>query len=94
MSVFAVQYKFVDDSDAVAAIRPNHREWLAGLLEEGVLLASGPMVDSPRALLIFSSDTIEFLNDLLNQDPYEIAGVLAERTISQWNPIYGPFSEQ
>lgn len=94
MSVFAVQYLYVDDAEAVSAIRPAHREWSSQLLEQGTLLASGPMVDSPRALLIFRSASIESMNDLLNQDPMEIAGLIAERTISQWNPVFGPFSQQ
>jgi len=29
---------------------------------------------------------------LLDQDPFEIAGMIGERTLEQWNPIFGPFS--
>lgn len=94
MATFAVQYFFVEDAELVSAIRPTHREWLAVQLEEGRLLASGPYVDFPGALLIFESDSIEGLNALLDQDPYEIAGVLTERTITQWNPVFGPFSQK
>jgi uncharacterized protein YciI len=50
------------------------------------------MVDRPAALLIFRSGSIEELNALLEQDPYEIAGVIGERTIEAWNPVFGPFS--
>lgn len=73
-------------------IRPTHRVWLSEQLDNGSLLASGPMVDRPAALLIFKSESIEELNALLDQDPYEIAGVIGERTIEAWNPIFGPFS--
>jgi uncharacterized protein YciI len=92
MSTFAVTYTFSAEPDEVNQIRPTHRVWLAEQLEAGSLLASGPMVDRPAALLIFKSDSIEELNTLLDQDPYEIAGVIGERTIEAWNPVFGPFT--
>ena len=92
MFTYAVTYTFSAEPDEVNQIRPTHRVWLAELLEAGSLLASGPMVDRPAALLIFKSDSIEELNALLDQDPYEIAGVIGERTIEAWNPVFGPFT--
>lgn len=92
MSTFAVTYNFSADPDEVNQIRPVHRQWLSSQLAEGSLLASGPMVDRSAALLIFKAESIEQLNALLDQDPYEIAGVIGERTIEAWNPVFGPFS--
>jgi len=92
MSTFAVTYSFSAEPDEVNQIRPTHRVWLAEQLEVGALLASGPMVDRPAALLIFKAESIEALNALLDQDPYEQAGVIGERTIEEWNPVFGPFS--
>jgi uncharacterized protein YciI len=92
MSTFAVTYSFSAEPDEVNQIRPTHRVWLAEQLEVGTLLASGPMVDRPAALLIFKAESIEALNALLDQDPYEQAGVIGERTIEEWNPVFGPFS--
>jgi len=92
MSTFAVTYTFSAEPEEVNQIRPTHRVWLAEQLESGALLASGPMVDRPAALLIFRSESIEELNALLDQDPYEQAGVIGERTIEEWNPVFGPFS--
>lgn len=92
MSIYAVTYTFSSDPDEVNQIRPTHRVWLSEQLDGGSLLASGPMVDRPAALLIFKADSIEELNALLDQDPYEIAGVIGERTIEAWNPVFGPFS--
>ena len=92
MAIFAVSYSYVSDSDAVTAIRPTHREWLAERLAAGDLLASGPMVDMPTALLIWRSDSTEQLATLLNDDPFDIAGLIAERTIAQWNPVFGPWA--
>jgi len=92
MPVFAVTYQYSDDVDTINAIRPTHREWLAVQLEHGSLLASGPMIDRPAALLIWRTATLEELSSLLDQDPFDIAGVITERTIEEWNPVFGPWS--
>lgn len=92
MKIFAVRYAYIDDSEALNRVRPDHRAWLAGLLDEGILLASGPMVDSPNALLIFRSESLEGLGELLNNDPFDIAGFIDARVIEEWNPVFGPFA--
>ena len=92
MSVFVVTYGYSADEIELNQIRPTHRVWLKEQLDSGRLLASGPMVDRPSALLVWSAESIEELNALLDQDPFEIAGMIGERTIEQWNPIFGPFS--
>lgn len=92
MTIFAVQYFYSADAEDLAALRPSHREWLAGQLEEGTLLASGPMVDYPGALFVWKAESLESLAQLLDQDPFDIAGYIGERTIGEWNPVFGPFN--
>jgi uncharacterized protein YciI len=93
MAIFAVTYFYSADADDLATVRPAHREWLAQLLDGGTLLASGPMVDTPSALLIFKAESLSTLAVILDGDPFDIAGFIGERTIAEWNPIYGPWSE-
>jgi uncharacterized protein YciI len=92
MSFYAVTYNYVDAPDQIAAIRPIHREWLQTQLDAGSLKASGPMVDVAGALLIFEVEDLESLASLLDNDPFDIAGVIQERVIQQWNPVFGPWS--
>ena len=92
MPVFAVSYGYDATPDELNEIRPLHREWLAGLLEQGQLLASGPMVDNHEALLIFVSESASELAELLDNDPFYIAVFIGSRSIQQWNPVLGPFS--
>lgn len=91
MGVFAVTYSYPSDSDELGLIRPAHRAWLAEQLDAGRLLASGPMVDTPNALLIWRADSVEELATLLNDDPFDVAGLILERTIAEWNPVFGPW---
>lgn len=92
MPTFAVQYHYVATDEHLAEVRPLHREWLAQQLAEGHLLASGPMVDSPAALLIWKFDSLKGLAELLDLDPFDIAGCIGERVIEEWNPVFGPWS--
>jgi uncharacterized protein YciI len=91
MPIFAVTYLYTAPTNQIDEIRPIHRAWLSELLEQNVLLASGPMVDTPEALLIFRSESAEELARLLDNDPFDIAGCIGSRTIQTWNPVFGPF---
>jgi len=92
MPTFAVNYTYAASPEALNEIRPIHREFLSDLQEKGVLLASGPMVETSAALLILSGDSVEEIAHLLDADPFEIAGFIGERAIVQWNPVFGPWS--
>jgi uncharacterized protein len=92
MPIFAVTYLYTAPTNQIDEIRPIHRAWLSELLEQNVLLASGPMVDTAEALLILRSESAEDLAKLLDNDPFDIAGCIGSRTIQSWNPVFGPFS--
>ncbi len=92
MTVYAVNYFYNEDKETQDALRAEHRGWLRKQLENGNLLASGPLVTpEPVALLIWQSEDIETLSGLLSQDPFNIAGVVRELTITEWNALIGPF---
>lgn len=92
MPTYAVTYNYTASPEHLAEVRPIHREWLAEQLRDGALLASGPMVDSPTALLIWQADSVQELAALLDHDPFDIAGCIGERVIQEWNPVFGPWS--
>lgn len=92
MNIYVVTYGYAADPIELNQVRPTHRAWLGELLESGTLLASGPMIDRPSALLIMKSNSIEELNALLDEDPFELAGMIGERSIEAWNPVFGPFN--
>ena len=92
MATFAVTYTYAASDEALAEIRPTHRAYLSKLLAEGVLLASGPFTDADGALLIVNADSVDDVAKLLDLDPFDIAGFISERAITQWNPVFGPWS--
>jgi uncharacterized protein YciI len=92
MAIFAVTYSYSASEAELAEIRPTHRAFFKELLEQQTLLASGPMVDRPGALLIVRADSVEQVAEILDQDPFDIAGYIGERAIAEWNPVFGPWS--
>ena len=93
MSIFAVEYVYdAESADARTQQRPAHREWLAALVEEGRVLASGPFSDGAGALLIFTAENEEDLNKLLMQDPLAIGGGISGMKTTQWEPVTGAFA--
>ena len=95
MPVFAVTYRYPDDSEpARAENRPAHREFLRGLAEEGVLLLSGPYAagEAPGALLLFRADDKDALLARLREDPFQVHGLVAEVVATGWDPVSGPLA--
>ena len=83
--MFAVLMDFSDDS-ARLALRPGHRERLAGLAADGRLLAAGPWSDDSGALLVFLVDRREELDAIVAADPYYAAPGVSV-TVQEWNPV-------
>ncbi len=90
MTYFAVQYRYVDDPVALDRERPGHRAFLSAHSPEAVV-ASGPLIgaDTPGALLILRGETMESVAALLDTDPFWVAHLIQERTLTEWNPVIG-----
>ncbi|WP_461170486.1 YciI family protein [Arthrobacter sp. Z1-15] len=94
MSIFAVEYVYDADSAPLRdEHRPTHREWLAGLVEQGRLLASGPFTDGAGALLIFTAEDDVDLSNLLMQDPFAAVGAISGMKTTEWTPVIGAFAD-
>jgi len=89
MAKFAVRLVFGENRDERLAVRPKHREYLASLVERGVLLLSGPYSDDSGALLIYQVADEAELKTVLEADPYTPAKVVAETHVDEWNPLMG-----
>lgn len=93
MTIFAVEYVYDAESDALRnEHRPAHRAWLASLVEEGKVLATGPFKDGAGALLIFAEQDEAALNATLAQDPFADAGGISGLKVTEWQPVIGAFA--
>jgi uncharacterized protein YciI len=86
--LFANYIQYIDDPERIAAIRPTHRAYLKGLLDQGKLAAAGPFADGSGALFVYAADTIDKARELAEADPYTQGGVIKEQTIHPWQLVY------
>lgn len=90
MPIFAVQYRYSDDTAGLDQHRPEHRRFLDD--HEAFLLA-GRFQDEPLgALLLVRVADADAATALLDADPYHREGLIAERTIRPYNPALGTLS--
>lgn len=90
MSTFIIEYRYVSGRSAdLDRIRPTHREHLRSLAERGMLLASGPWVAEAGAALIMRAASLDEVYAALDEDPFAAAGLIAERTAREWEPVIG-----
>ncbi|MBX9244071.1 hypothetical protein ICW40_04515 [Actinotalea ferrariae] len=101
MTVFAVQYTYDDRAEERDRVRRSHRAYLAELHSAGTLLMSGPYSGATHGvaaepdgalLLVRAADTAE-VERLLDADPFALSGLVAERSIRGWTPVFGPWDD-
>jgi len=92
MTIFAVTYRYSDDVATRDALRTEHRDYLWGLADEGVLLVSGPFgpTEPAGALLLFRSADRAQVDALVEKDPFTTSGVVTHVTTAEWEPVIGP----
>jgi uncharacterized protein len=92
MTIFAVTYRYSDDVATRDALRTEHRDYLRGLADQGLLLVSGPFgpSDPAGALLLFRTDDKAHVEALIADDPFTTSGVVADTTTAEWEPVIGP----
>ena len=86
MAIYAVTYRYADKPEVIAEHRPAHREYIATLLGEGGLIASGRTEggDTPSALLLFHAESASLVEEVLNPDPFWTLGLIEKREIVEW----------
>jgi uncharacterized protein YciI len=89
MAWFTVDTTYVDDRDKLRAVRPKHREYLLGLVDQGHVLLAGPWADDHGGFIVYQVDDRAQLDRFLAEDPYTTEGVAANRTIEEWKILLG-----
>lgn len=83
--MYVLELAFDDDERRLAA-RPAHRERLARLHAEGVLMAAGPWADDSGALLILRTDE-PGLREIIAADPYYSTPGVTVVGYRRWTPL-------
>lgn len=92
MGTFAVTYSYSAATSAGRdAHRPRHVEFLQEQFDGGRLVKSGPFGpgEDPGALLIIEADSKADAEALMDRDPFYLNGLVEQRSIRQWNVVFG-----
>ena len=78
-----------------------HLEWLKQMVADGHIRLSGPLSKGPLAdsapvvaLLILKTDTKASAMEIIASDPFFIHGSTGGLTVTEFDPIFGPFADE
>ena len=79
--------RYVSDREKINSVRPAHRIYVKGLMEQGRLITGGPFTDDSGALLIYEAETIKEVNEMIADDPYTTDGVFVSCEVKPWECV-------
>lgn len=96
MSIYAVTYSYVPETEEMTATRPSHVDFLARLHSDGRILASGRLTESEPlgALIVLNAESAAEAESIMDGDPFFAGGFVAERLIRCWNIAFGSVGDQ
>jgi uncharacterized protein YciI len=89
MSIFAVVWKYTDNTELINASRQDHRDYIKNLAGQGVLKEGGAWTDGSGGLLVFDVSDSSTLRDILDGDPYTTGLVITSESVHEWAPGLG-----
>lgn len=87
MPLFTAILTYGEDAERRQEVRPSHREYQRGLLEQGKLVKAGPFADDSGALIIYEAQDISEAQTLLTNDPFAMNGIIEGAMINEWNVV-------
>jgi len=90
MGIFVVRMDHPDGTEWNAFVR-EHVVYLKVLINQGKLLASGPLKNTPlrAGFLVFQADTLDEVQAMVNADPFAREDLIAHLDIQEWDPLFG-----
>jgi uncharacterized protein len=89
MAWYTVDTTYISDRDKLLAVRPDHRDYLRPLVDQGIVVVAGPWADDSGGFIVYQVDDRAQLDRLLADDPYTTEGVAAGREIKEWKITLG-----
>ncbi|WP_297432621.1 YciI family protein [Sulfurimonas sp.] len=83
--MFIVSLTYIVDLEKVDELLPLHVDYLKNQYEKGNFIASGRKIPRTGGIVLSKLDSIEKLEEVLNQDPFKINN-LAEYKIEEFIP--------
>jgi uncharacterized protein len=90
MSIFIVRMEHPEGTLWNEYVLP-HITYLKTLVEQGRLLASGPVRGAPlrAGFLVMRADNFQEVQGMIDGDPFAQQGVISALTVEEWDPLFG-----
>ncbi len=90
MSIYIVRMDHPAGTQWDAFVR-EHVLYLKELINQGKLIASGPLKNTPlrAGFLIFNAANRDEVAAMVNADPFARENLIAELDIQEWDPLFG-----
>ena len=79
---------FTDGVERRLEVRPRRREYRKTRLAAGKPHESGPFAGDSGGIVIYEAADVAEVEEILANDPYAPAGIIASRTIREWNLVF------
>lgn len=85
MRHFIVAINYSAAFTEIEPIVPSHRQHIQAAVDAGIILLSGPRVPRTGGMVIARAESESVIQNMIDQDPYKIAGV-AEYQVIEFTP--------
>jgi uncharacterized protein YciI len=86
MKRFVVNILYQVPMEEVSKVLPDHRAFLRGGYERGLLLCSGPQNPRTGGIAIARAESLDAIQDFFMQDPYFLQGI-ATHQFTEFDPV-------
>ncbi|HEY9087327.1 MAG TPA: YciI family protein [Anaerolineaceae bacterium] len=86
MKHFIINIIYRAEMDEINRVLPQHRAFLRGGYERGLLLCSGPQNPRTGGIIVARAESLDAIQDFFQQDPYLLQGV-AEHQFIEFEPV-------
>jgi uncharacterized protein YciI len=92
---YIIHITYVVPQNEVDLVRPEHRNYLQGFYEKGMMLFSGPRIPPTGGILVAMAESDEAIRRMVADDPFNIKGVatydIVEMKPAMWAAELAPF---
>ena len=85
--MFVLELSFGLDSTQRLAARPAHRERLASLKADGIVVLDGPLADESGSLILLDVPDQAAADAVVADDPYYSADGVQVVSVREWSPL-------
>ncbi len=85
--MFVLELSFGSDSTQRLAARPAHRERLASLKADGIVVLGGPLADESGSLILLDVPDQAAADAVVAEDPYYSVDGVEVVSVREWSPL-------